>query len=428
MNSRERLIAAIRHEKPDHVPMYCWCFGFPAPPHLRWQQNGREVPFWYTMRLEHLHTLPEPWTLQDDFQRVLRWFSLGLDDVLEVSPPWGVHPEVSFRDWQEPPTRTEPYWLLCREYSTPAGVLRHIVRRTDEKVEPGWVVQPDKAVLIEDFNIPRAVKHAVAGPEDLPKVRCILQDPTASQLAAYRERMAQVRRFADEHGVLVQGWSAFGMDLVAWLCGVEPAVMAAMTEPDFFQELIEIIDAFDKRRTEIMLEVGGVDLVVERGWYSSTDFWSPALFARYLLPGLQKLVTTVHQAGKHFAFVMTTGTLAMSNVLLASGIDLLYYIDPVQGKPNLAEVKKRFTGRIALAGGVSSAVTLHGGSREEIRQAVHTAVSKLGPAGFILAPVDALFPDTPWSGLEAMIEAWREVRDVRSDSSEGTPRLIARSS
>jgi uroporphyrinogen-III decarboxylase len=177
-----------------------------------------------------------------------------------------------------------------------------------------------------------------------------------------------------------------------------------------------------------MLEVGGVDLVVERGWYSSTDFWSPALFARYLLPGLQKLVTTVHQAGKHFAFVMTTGTLAMSNVLLASGIDLLYYIDPVQGKPNLAEVKKRFTGRIALAGGVSSAVTLHGGSREEIRQAVHTAVSKLGPAGFILAPVDALFPDTPWSGLEAMIEAWREVRDVRSDSSEGTPRLIARSS
>ena len=63
-----------------------------------------------------------------------------------------------------------------------------------------------------------------------------------------------------------------------------------------------------------------------------------------------------------------------------------------------------------MAGGVSSAVTLHRGTRQEIRQAVHTAVHKLGPSGFILAPVDGLFPDTPWSSVEAMIEAWREVR------------------
>jgi len=412
MTSRERMLAAIRKEKPDHVPMYCWCFGFPAPAQLRWQRDGHDVPFWYTMRLEHLHTLSAPWTVEDDFQRVLRWFSLGLDDVLEVSPPWGMHPDVSFRDWQEPPSATEPHWLLCREYTTPAGPLRHTVRRTDEKVDPGWVVQPDKVMLIEDFNIPRGVKHAVAGPEDLPKVRYLLQDPSADQLSAYRERIKQVRRFADEHGVLVQGWSAFGMDLVAWLCGVEPAVMAAMTEPDFFRELMEIVDAFDQRRTEIMLGVGGVDLVVERGWYSSTDFWSPALFERFLLSGLRKLVDNVHQAGRYFGFAMTTGTLAMSKVLLASGIDLLYYVDPVQGKPDLDEIKRRLGGRIALAGGMSSAVTLHGGSREEIRDAVRTAVCKLGPAGFILAPVDALFPDTPWSGLEAMIDAWREVRDV----------------
>jgi hypothetical protein len=412
MNSRERLLAAIRYEKPDHVPMYCWCFGFPAPPHLAWQQDGRDVPFWYTMRLEHLHTLPEPWTVQHDFERVHRWFSVGLDDVLDVSPPWGMHPDVTFRDWQEPPSATEPHWLLCRDYNTPAGVLRHRVRRTDENVEPGWVVQPDKLVLIEDFNIPRGVKHAVGGPEDLPRVKYLLQDPTASQLANYRERMAQVRRFAGEHGVLVQGWSAYGLDLAAWLCGVEPLVMAAMTEPEFFHELMAIIDAFDRRQTEIMLQVGGVDLVVERGWYSSTDFWSPTLFERFLLPGLKKLVTTVHQAGKHFGFVMTTGTLAMSKVLLESGIDLLYYIDPVQGEPDLDEVKRRFKGRIALAGGVSSAVTLHGGLREEIRQAVQTAISKLGPDGFILAPVDAIFPDTPWSGLEAMIEGWSEFREV----------------
>jgi len=412
MTSRERLLATIGHETPDHVPMLGWCFGFTAPPQLRWQQNGREVVHWYTMRLEHIHTLPEPWSVEDDFERVRRWASLGLDDVLEVSPPWGIHPDVRLRDWQEPPAASESYWLLCREYETPAGVLRHVVRRTDEKVEPGWVIQPQQVDLFEDFNIPRAVKHAAAGPEDLPKLRYLLQDPSAEQLAAYRERMAQVRRFAQEQGVLVQGWSAFGMDAVAWLCGVEGAVMAAMTAPAFFQEVLDIISDFDQRRTEMMLDVGGVDMVVERGWYSATDFWSPALFRQYLTPRIKRLADTAHQAGARFAYVMTCGAPAMASELLTAGIDLLYYVDPVQDKTDLTVVKAKFKGRIAVAGGVSSAVTLHRGTHQEIRQAVHTAVHQLGPTGFILAPVDGLFPDTPWSSVEAMIEAWREVRAV----------------
>jgi len=250
--------------------------------------------------------------------------------MLDVSPPWGMPPEVTFHDWQEAPTAAEQHWLLCREYQTPAGTLRHIVQRTDEKMEPGWEAQPDKVMLIEDFNIPRDVKHAVACPEDLPKLRYLLQDPSASQLAAYRERMVQVRRFADEHGIMVQGWSEFGMDLIVSLCGVEYAVMAAMTEPEVFQELLEIVTAFDKRRPEMMLDVGGVDVVVRRGWYSSTDFWSPALFQQFLLPGLKQAVEVAHQAGVRFVYTMTTGALSMASQLLAAGIDLLYYVDPMQ--------------------------------------------------------------------------------------------------
>ena len=392
--------------------MICPCFGFIAPPHLRWNEDGREVVHWYTMRLEHIHTLPEPWSVKHDFQRVRQWRSLGLDDVLDVSPPWSMHSEVRVRDWQEPPTSTEPHWLLCREYQTPAGPLRHVVRRTDEEVGPGWVVQPDHVPLFEDYNIPRGVKHAVTGPDDLPKLRYLLREPTTDELSSYRERMTAVRRFAQEQGVLVQGWSAFAMDAVAWLCGVERAVIAAMTEPDFFQSLLDIVNDFDRRRTEIMLDLGGVDMVVVRGWYSATDFWSPTLFRKFLTPGLKKLAAVVHQAGALFAYTMTTGALAMADQLLAANIDLLYFVDPSEEKVDLALVKDKFRDRLAVAGGISSAVTLHSGSREDIRQAVHTAVGKLGPRGFILAPVDALFPDTPWSNVEAMIEAWGEVRDL----------------
>jgi hypothetical protein len=410
MNSRERLLTVLSHGKPDHVPLYCWCFGFAPPPSLRWRRQGREVAHWYTGRLEFIHTLPEPWGLEDDFERVQRWLSLGLDDILEISPPWGRHPDVTFRDWQEPPTPIEPHTLLCREYQTPAGPLRHTVRRSDEVTPPGWVVQPPDVPLFEDFNIPRGVYHAVVGPEDLPKLRYLLQEPNAAQLAIYREKMARVKRFAREQGVLVQGWSAFGMDGVIWLTGVERAVLAAMTEPAFFQELLDIMAAFDRRRTEIMLDVGGIDLVVLRGWYSSTDFWSPTLFQSLMLPRIRELSTLVHQAGAHFAYAMTTGVARLAEYLLQGGIDLLYYIDPVQDQLDLAAIRDKLGGRIALAGGINSSLTLASGSKQEIREAVLSAVCILGPGGgFILSPVDALFPDTPWTSVEAMIDAWREV-------------------
>jgi hypothetical protein len=100
LTSRECLLAAWTGKGYDHPPLSAWCFGFRAPPHLRWRNKGREVRFWYSMRMEHIHTLPEPWELEDDFRRVEAWQSLGVDDLLEVSVPWGLDPAVTWKDSQ----------------------------------------------------------------------------------------------------------------------------------------------------------------------------------------------------------------------------------------------------------------------------------------------------------------------------------------
>lgn len=409
MRSRERLLTVIKGEKPDHIPLYCWVFGFNAPRHLRWTRNGREITHWYTMRLEHIHTLPEPWDVREDFERVKRWLSLGLDDVLDISVPWSVHPEVEIKDWKEPPSNKEPCSLLCREYATPAGKLRHIVRETKENLGAGWVIQPKKVHLFEDFNIPRAVKHLINSSNDLPKLRYLLQEPTREKLTSFKERMAQVKKFAHDKGILIQGWSAFGIDGIIWLSGVEGTVTSALQKPDFFQEFIEVMFEFDRRRTEIILDIGGVDIVVQRGWYSSTDFWSPTLFRRFVLPRLKDLVHLTHQAGKYFAYVMTTGVMAMLPMLKEANIDLLYFVDPVQDNIDLKILKEQLAGQFTLAGGINSSITLSRGSPEEIRRAVHTAIESLGSTNFILSPVDALFPDTPWENVKIMIDTWRKV-------------------
>jgi len=408
MTSRERMLTAIAGGEPDHVPLCSWAFGFQAPPHLRWSEGGREVRYWYSTRLEHIHKLPEPWDVTQDFQRAERWLSLGVDDVLDVSVPWAIDPRVKVRDWQQAAGHGRPYTLIGREYTTPAGPLPHIVRRDEERAAPGWVVQPDVVQLIEDYNIPRGERHILSGPEDLPKLRYLLAGPSADQAAAYRERIRLVRQFADREGVLAQAWSAFGMDGIVWLMGVERAVLAAMEEPDFFAEAINLQADFDRKRTELALDVGGVDLVVQRGWYSSTDFWSPTLFRRFILPSLKSLVEMAHQAGAKFAYTMTTGLMPLMDLLAEAGIDLLYYIDPVQDRVDLREAKRKLAGRFALAGGINSGVTLASGTADEVHQGVTRAVEVLGPSGFILSPVDALFPDTPWENVQAMIDAWRE--------------------
>ena len=84
------------------------------------------------------------------------------------------------------------------------------------------------------------------------------------------------------------------------------------------------------------------------------------------------------------------------------------WADPVQGDADLETTQSELGGQVAVAGGVNAPLTLGRGSTAEIRQAVDDAIETLGPAGFILEPVDSLFPDTPWPAVRTLIDAWKE--------------------
>jgi len=415
MTSRERIAAAYSGTPADHVPFTTWCFGFAAPKHLRWQRDGREVEHWYTMRLEHLHRLPEPWTLDDDFRRAEAWLSVGIDDILEVSVPWSQDPEVTFTDTVIPPGGTggdERNAVMVREYQTPAGPIRHAVRKTDPE-GAGWVVQPDCVPLIEDYNIPRAVEHAVSSPADVAAIRYLFASPDEAQRRWFAERVAAVKSYADQKGLFTQAWTAFGMDAAVWLAGTTGAIMLAMEAPEAFGQLIDTIAATDYARTELAAKTDGVDMVCQRGWYSSTDFWSPTLFDQYVYPHLKELVDLAHRNGKKFGYVMTTGVGILGPRLADAGVDVLYFMDPLQDHSFGAsplEAARELAGRMTLVGG-ANALTLSCGDPARIRDEVRRAMDVLGPTNrFVLHPIDAVFPDTPWAGLETMIEAWNECR------------------
>ncbi len=410
MTSKERLLAACRGEPADHVPMTAWCFGLPAPDHLKWQTNGQDVDYWFSKRLEHLHTLPHPWELEDEFKRVEAWQSVGIDDLLEVSVPWSADPAVTFSDEVIPPGGPggdESYPVMVRNYHTPSGPLRHAVKKTGSE-GAGWPMQPDCVPLFEDYNIPRAVEHAVTAPADVAAIRHLYAPPGAAERQWFADRVAAIKPFADDKGVFTQAWSGFGMDAAVWLAGTEGAIMMAMEAPEAFGELIDIIAPTDLARTELAAATDGVDMVCQRGWYSSTDFWSPALFDKFVYPHLAELTAAAHRHGKLFAYVMTTGVEILGLRLADAGVDVLYFLDPVQDGVALETARDLLAGRMTLVGG-TNALTLASGDPQRIRDEVRRAVEVLGPTNrFILQPVDAVFPDTPWGGIEHMIDAWRE--------------------
>ena len=409
MTSKECILAALHGEPADRVPLTTWCFGFCAPESLRWQTNGHEVTHWYTKRLEHLHSLPHPWTLEDEFRRAEAWLSLGIDDILEVSVPWGQAPEVRAEDSvlaPGAPGGDARYPVMVRNYETPSGRLRHAVRQTGDEPE-GWPVQPDCVPLIEDYNIPRAVEHLISSPADVPMIRHLYTPPDEDQRRWFAERMIKMKTFADQKGLFTQAWTAFGMDAVVWFTGTEGAIILAMDAPEAFEQLVTTIAETDRARTELAAKTEGVDMVCQRGWYSSTDFWSPALFDRYVFPHVAELADVAHRHGKKFGYVMTTGVERLGPRLADAGVDLLYFVDPDLDGIRLERARELFGTRMTMVGGMNSR-SLASGNPKKIISDVDRAIEVLGPTNrFILHPMDAIFPDTPFDGVKEMIEAWK---------------------
>jgi hypothetical protein len=301
------------------------------------------------------------------------------------------------------------YPVMVRTYNTPSGTLRHAVRKTGNEGD-GWPLQPDCVPLIEDYNIPRAVEHAVSGPADVEIVAHLFRPPDDEQRRQFAERMAAMKAFAGDKGLFVQAWTAYGMDAAVWFAGTEGAIMMSLDAPEAFGRLIDVIFETDYARTELAAATGGVDMVCQRGWYSSTDFWSPGLFDTFVFPHLRELAALAHTHGKKFGYVMTTGVEILGPRLADAGVDLLFFVDPVQDRITLENARALFRDRMTMVGG-TNALSLASGDRDRIRDEVRRALDVLGPTNrFILHPVDSVFPDTPWAGVEQMIEAWQEYR------------------
>ncbi|MAE61595.1 MAG: hypothetical protein CMJ49_09590 [Planctomycetaceae bacterium] len=387
MTSKQRMLAAISREDTDHIPCSFMLF---------------------------FNLSKKCGTVRQFAEEQLK---LGLDPYVHV----GHLSHALHREARQTVTveQADGETIFHRRIDTPAGPLETRVRQME-----GWP-REDHFDLFDDWLVPRTTDVLVDPSRDLDRLPYLLGDPTDEAITELRELADRSRAVADEHQLLqVGGWGSqsgqnvlgdggvMGADAMAWLSGYEQVMAMSITDPPIIERYAQIIHAWNLKQIEVYLEVTDCDVVVRRGWYETTEFWTPEAYGRIIAPTIRAEADLVHQAGRKYGYIVTSAFLPILDQMLDAGVDVLIGLDPEEGKGTDLRAVQRMCaeGGAALWGGVSGAVTVEQGTAEQTQQATRDALDILGrDGGFILSPVDNVREDTDqaWANTQHLIDAWQ---------------------
>jgi len=395
MTSRDRMLAAIRREEHDHVPFSLHCGQGP----------------WF----------PEPFFWRDQVQRAEKLLAMGLDPTIDIwLPDPMMSDEVEVKTWRE---KKGEEWILTKEFHTPAGVLRQVVRETRDWCEPDhgpWIPTTWGFENREDFNMALFDDHAVSrrlepwvkGREDLAKLRYIIRPLAGWQLDEWFMDQQRAMEVAKKLGVMTHVRRTIVSDANEWMCDIPWFMVQLYEDPEFIIQFLDIFMEWSRRQIEFALEVGA-DVVQYRGWYDIPNFWGPKFWRKHILPIVREHADLIHGGGKHMSYLLTEGQGQYTKELKESGVDVLYYVDPrmVKGK-GLEGLRDELGDVMSFWGGVNNEVTLRSCNAERIEAEVKKSIEILGAKnGLILSAGAGMH--TRVEAIQYMIDAWRKFNGTR---------------
>jgi len=374
MTTKERLLAAIRCEKVDHVPISMHFWHDPAPARASWGSERERLAMF----------------------REWEW-DTAVGVRTSVTPSKEVQIEVRYEDDGN---------VLHQIWRTPAGTLEERLRVTDDwpeaKGRSGYLP------ILDDFRAPRYLERLIKSADDLPALEYLfpLDNPADSDAMVRDHQHARALAEEFEAPVSIDHWG--GMDWLTWLYGAAEAVMLVMDDRSLAERVLAIINATYQSRLESLLELG-VDMVERRGWYETAAYWSPAIVQDLAKPFLQREIDATHRAGAAHVYLMDTGIVPLLPMLASLPFDCLLGIEPVHGSQDPAKIRRGLPGKSFWCG-ISGPEHLGRGTPESVARAVERAFADYGKIGFILGMAVGIRHNWPPENLEACERAWRRLR------------------
>lgn len=227
-----------------------------------------------------------------------------------------------------------------------------------------------------------------------------IPDPDALQLTAQmKSELAKVDRGTQ----LVKGELTYLLFERAWaIMGMENFLTAFVTHPAKMHEFLHRIAHYARRVFDRYLELGVDAIGFSEDLGSQRALMvSPAMFRTFILPEYVYCFENVLQAGNivHFHSCGCIDSIAVD--LARIGVTIL---NPVQARANnLVNLKYDTVGRMALHGGIDTAILVQG-TPEDVRHEVIRVMEILKPAGGYICAPDQDIPGIPEYNLQVLWE------------------------
>jgi len=369
MTSKERMLQALRREKPDRLP--CTVH--------QWQGCHLDEYLGGISALQAFERFGLDAAIQY-FETMGQFWLPGEHQSDTSNPDWADEVEVLNRD---------PEALAQRHtIRTPGGTLTY---RTEGNRRTTWVTE---YLVKRQEDIDLIERYA-----PVPKL-----DPVAVR-SAYDE--------VGDAGILrgfVWGDQAGCWQHACCLYGTQEMILAALDDPSWTHRFLRILCDKKLRFVEESLAGAKFDLIETGGGAASSTVISPRMHREFCLPYDREIHDALHRAGHLVTYHTCGGMMPLAGTIVDNGADASETLAPagVGGDVDAAELKRRVGDKLCLIGGMDQINVLTDGMPSDIRAEVHRLFEAAGAGGgYILSCADHFF-DTPVRNLQAYADAARE--------------------
>jgi len=368
MTSRERLMTALKREKPDRMPVtvHQW-----QPYHLDTYLGGISdleafEQFGMDAQVQYFESMGQFWLVEADFDR----FS---------TPEWRNEAQVVSND---PNNR-----LVNHTVTTPEGTLTY---QTAGDRKTTWLTE-----------------YMVKREEDIQLVGKYMPVPSLDV-----DLVTPVYDKIGDRGIL-RGF-VWGDQVGCWqhaccLADINWLIVQCYDAPDWLHEFLGMLLEKKLRFVESM-RGAKFDLIETGGGASSSTVLSPKLHEEFCLKYDRPIHDALHDLGFLVTYHTCGGTLGIEEHIVANGCDASETLAPpsVGGNQEPWDFALKIDGRVALIGGVDQHSVVTDGSSATIRRAVHHLFNTVGSNGGYICSLSDHFFDTPPEKLQIYADAARE--------------------
>jgi uroporphyrinogen decarboxylase len=220
-------------------------------------------------------------------------------------------------------------------------------------------------------------------------------------------------RSYQERGYAVAGELYLTIFETSWLLrGMETLLLDLFNNQDIAHAIFESIADIRVRQAVKYAQIGvdvlrlGDDVATQKGPIMSLE-----LYQQFLKPRMGRIIAAAKKVKPDILIFMHSDGAMVDFIpdYIDIGVDI---VNPIQPECNdLAEIGRKFGGKISFWGGIGTQTTMPYGTPEEVKNKVQEVQTQLGcQGGLLLAPSHILEPEVPWENVIAFVEAAREAK------------------